>query len=156
MKKEDFVVNERPGYLKISLANFKNPNPGRQVKYQAIPLKDSFVEEILTYVNTLEDGALLFPSKKYVFGWGWKTIQNKSMSTRTALRRLRHYNLGHLGQDEKFHKIWLHWFRHQRLGELAKQGIPDRQLAQISGHASTEMLDIYIHLNPYSIPVQPG
>ena len=156
MKKEDFVVNERPGYLKISLANFKNPNPGRQKKYQAIPLMDSFVEEILAYVNQHENGSLLFPSRKFVFGWGWKTDSGKPMSTRTALRRLRYHNLGYVGEDEKFHKIWLHWFRHQRLGELAKMGIPDRQLAQTSGHASTEMLDIYVHLNPYSISIQAG
>ena len=148
LKKEnfDFSLKTSPLYIINGMKNLKNKN--RNTKTIGFPPDDRFSNEIKEYVENLKKGMFLFPQRKVTFGFAENKYINKPMNRKTALNRIQRYD-----KDR-----WCHWFRHARLSDLAQQGLNDRQLVSVSGHASTNMLQVYVDMSPalYEDKIQPG
>ena len=119
------------------MVNLKNKN--RDHKTIGFPVDDSFSNEIREFVEKIrKSNMLLFPQRKVVFGYAKNRYIDRPMNRKTALNRIQKYDK----------KLWCHWFRHARLSDLAIQGLPDRALTAISGHASSNMLQVYVVMSP--------
>jgi len=137
LRKNDFDFSQKNSRLyEINMINLKNKN--RDKKQIGFPADDSFSSEIKKYVKKLKKNMLLFPQRKMTFGYAENKYIDKPMSRTTAYRHIKKYDS----------KLWCHWFRHARLSNLSRQGLSDRQLTSISGHASSQMLQVYVNMSP--------
>ena len=133
----DFTLQNSKLYQITDMVNLKNKN--RDHKTIGFPVDDSFSNEIREFVEKIrKPNMLLFPQRKVVFGYAKNRYIDRPMNRKTALNRIQRYDS----------KLWCHWFRHARLSDLAIQGLPDRALTAISGHASSNMLQVYVVMSP--------